>query len=197
MLAWAALLGARARKLAPVGGTWALVGRMRAPPAPTCAPFSPTCAPRCASERRSGMLMLVVVRPFGGVVVLVISKKAPRPEWLFPLPEWLGVAPSGSEWLGVAPAGAWLLKDSACGLAHPPYGSSGSTSAHWCANGAQGIANERASCASLALASVHMCPTGAPLGPSGAHVGAGGTHASPTGAHMRPFVAHLCTTVRK
>jgi len=107
LLAWAALLGARARKLAPVGGTSALVGRMRAPPAPTCAPLSPTCAPRCASERRSGMLMLVVVRPSGGVVVLVISKKAPRPEWLFPLPEWLGVAPSGSEWLGVAPAGAW------------------------------------------------------------------------------------------
>ena len=115
------------------------------------------------------------------------------------------MARSGSEWLRPVPgprsaAFELRLKDSACGLAHPPYGSSGSTSAHWCANGAQGIANERAlelSCAPLALASVHMCPTGAPLGPSGAHVGAGGTHASPTGAHMRPIVAHLWTTVRK
>ena len=114
-----------ARHWVPVGRTWALVGRMRAPPAPTCAPLSPTCAPRCASERRSGMLMLVVVRPSGGVVVLVISKKAPRPEWLFPLPEWLGVAPSGSEWLRPVPgprsaACELRLKDSACGLAHPP-----------------------------------------------------------------------------
>ena len=135
--------------------------------------------------------MLVVVRPSGGVVVLVISKKAPRPEWLFPLPEWLGVAPSGSEWLRPVPgprsaAFELRLKDSACGLAHPPYGSTGSTSAHWCANGAQGIANERAlelSCAPLALASVHMCPTGAPVGASGAHVGA---HRRPPAPHRRP-----------
>ena len=53
---------------APLARHWVSVGRMQAPPAPTCAPMSPTGAPRCASERSlalSGAHMCPTSAPVG------------------------------------------------------------------------------------------------------------------------------------